>query len=154
MNDRINFLAHIACLLLLVGCGVYDDGTIRNMDGRIVVGDPAHVREAQRRMLEGQYPDPEVVPPTGEGGTVFDGLVSSLTIEENGLHITKFDVQEILYGNLDDANEVTIYSPSPLKGGVDFQIGKKYRVFTAKIQDKYRTWNWTGTVELGLENNQ
>ena len=135
----------LLCVTMLLGCDVGDDGAIRGQKGQILLATEAEIKKAQDFLLTANYP--EDMPETAEGGVVFDGAVISVRqIPETGLYMTEFEIRKILFGELNNEEQITIHSPAVEKGGIEFKIGAMYRVFTVFIDGFYRTWSSTGTT--------
>ncbi len=75
-------------------------------------------------------------------------MVAMIDVKDGGLSIAKFNIEKVLYGQLENNKQITIYSPSIQKGGIGFQMGKRYRVYAVYLKNAYRTWASTGTVRL------
>jgi len=131
-------------------CEVWDDGTLRYADGSIIRGDQDEIAANQDRLLNAKYP--EGLPKGAEGGSVFDGTVLHTETSRSGLQSATFNVETVLFGSLGRRKEVTIYSPAIASTGIQFNVGHKYRVFAVWLDGEYRTWDWTGTVELAAPN--
>lgn len=139
---RIN----IVCIGVLISGCISDDGSISWVDGTTLKSDENEIKRKQEVLLNAK--SSEDFPDSAEGGIVFDGMVTTIDVKDSGLSITKFNIEKVLYGQLENKKQITIYSPPTQKGGIDFQMGKRYRVYTVYLKDAYRTWAFTGTVRL------
>jgi len=139
---RIN----IVCICVLVSGCIRNDGSINWIDGTALKSDENEIKRKQEVLLNAK--SPEDFPESAEGGIVFDGMVTMIDVKDSGFSITKFNIEKVLYGQLENKKQITIYSPSTQKGGVDFQMGKRYRVYTVYLKGAYHTWASTGTVKL------
>ena len=132
--------------LLIFGCTLNEDGTLRDSEGNIFSASETEIVESQRTLLHDQVP--KNLPASADGGVLFDGKVVSVIINPNGLYATTFEVHKVLFGDLEGKERIIIYSPSPENTGIDFREGGKYRVFSVDLNGAYRTWDWLGTVKL------
>ena len=146
-DKNMKNLIYILFILVITGCSIAVDGTMRDNEGNIMRSSEAEIREAQSLLLSEDVVDK--LAEKDEGAVLFDGKVVSVNINPSGLYVTLFDVDKLLFGDLKGEETVLIYSPSPGNTGIDFKQGEKYRVFCVDYGTQYRTWDWMGTVKLG-----
>lgn len=140
-----NILTILCLYFFMFGCSINEDGILRDHEGNILSATELEIAETQHTLLKSKTP--KDLPKSAEGGVLFDGKVVSVNITNAGLYITSFEIDKVILGDLKEKN-ITIYSPSPDKTGIDFREGEIYRVYAMFLEDKYRTWDWLGTVKL------
>lgn len=145
-RHRFGAVTLILCVVSLSACGLHRDGTLRDFRGVILQATPEEIAANQRFLLEGDFADG--LPRGAEGGVVFDGAVVDASTLEDGQTVTEFKIRAVLFGSLEHPDRVSVHSPKVGQTGVAFQVGRTYRVFTVPLDGAYRTWDWTGTVEL------
>lgn len=133
----------ISGYMLIVGC-VNNDGSIKWVEGTLMLPNQHEIYRKQRILLDAK--SPRDFPESMKGGVVFEGVVTSVEVKQDGLIISTFSINQVLYGKLENDRQIVIYSPSPDKGGVDFQVEKTYRVYTVYLKGEYRTLASAGTV--------
>jgi hypothetical protein len=94
-------------------------------------------------------------PPRGMlGGLLLDGTARAKQYLVNEMQVVSIDVEKVLLGEDQlSSSTLTVISPTAEKGGISFNVGRRYRIFAVPQGGKYYTWAGTGTFELGQATN-
>jgi hypothetical protein len=83
------------------------------------------------------------------GGVLFDGIVNDVRAAADGKLVVLLRVENRLFGtDLMRSDALTIISPAADRGGVAFELGRRYRVFAVPQRGNFYTWGATGTFDL------
>ena len=132
-------------ILLLVGC--VDNKLVYPLDTTsFAIASKADICHAKRILM--QFEPGDTPPPEMRGGTLFDGVVLNIANHSDKSQEVLIRVERALLADSTLPSIVTISTPAATKGGVNFDVGRKYRVFAIMLRDKYYTWVGTGTFEI------
>ncbi len=124
-------------------CTIHDDGSMRSNSGEIIRFSEKEVLENRKQLLN---PDPKEIEKmemdSSDTTSLFDGNVISIEIQDNGLRIVNIEINRVIAGIIKNRKKIQVLTPDPEKGGMNFEVGKNYRVLTMFLDDKYRTWDW------------
>lgn len=147
MNTKYFFIKIFLLSLVLTGCTNKNDGTIRWIDGSVMIADKEKIRKNQKMLLAAK--NTKDLEDKIDEGIVFDGTVYAVDVNvKTGLRKVNFNINKILIGDLDNKEFIIVHTPSIENGGVLLQKNKTYRVFTVYLNNEYRTWASAGTVEI------
>jgi hypothetical protein len=134
----------LVVLVGLLGC-VRPDGAV------IVLGEKIEVTEEdikEKQLYLSQLNSVEDIKDNVEGTAVFEGIVLKKKIVENNIYEVDIKINWILYGITTGKTYIKVNTPAMGMYGVDFEIGKHYRILAFGEGGLYRTWNWSGTHKL------
>jgi len=81
-----------------------------------------------------------------EGVAIFEGVVISKQTSSSGKVKAELEVSWLLHGV--EAKKVVIESSENSPYGINFDIGKKYRIAAYKENGVLKTWSWMGTYKI------
>ena len=84
-----------------------------------------------------------------KGGILFDGVVSTVSVDEEGNHAATIQVTKVLIDSEPPmSSTMSVVTPPTNLGGTGFQVTRRYCVYAVKLEGKYQTWAAAGTVAL------
>lgn len=140
--------------LMLVGC-VQSDGSVK------VLSDKASGSFLSEKPVE--ISDEEIIAKQNRLGTinqrsdvhdktdltlVFEGeIIKKEYIDRLNIIKVKIAISKVVFGLKSNATLLDIYTPSN-KNGIEFEVGKKYKIAAVQKKLEYWTWIWMGTYAL------
>lgn len=132
----------IACLIS--SCDVNQQGELLDFSGNRSTPSQEEIEQARNAVLnasDGKGLD------IFDGGLLFDGKTIRVEKSESGIVEATLQIENLLYGEFSSPT-ITIHTPKQELGGISFNIGDYYRVFTVNIDGKYRTFKSMGTIPI------
>lgn len=147
-----NFKTAMLLLLLVIAVtetsSVLGDVPFYFSESRVIRTNSSTEEVSTARATLAAYDANQKKPKAMEGGILFDGVVESLSLDNEKNLAVVVAVDQWFFSDEDNKNKITILTPPLEFGGIEFQVGKEYRIFAVKLNDVYQTWAATGSFEL------
>jgi len=136
----------IAVIMILAGCANGKFAFPVDEDAPLPPVSAKERCEAQRQLAGfkvGERPSGMV------GGVLFDGATDDVRARADGKQLVSLRIEQKLLGaDLLSLDRLTLITPRADAGGVDFQTGRRYRVFAVPLRGNFYTWAATGSFDL------
>lgn len=128
--------------IVLVGC-VSPNGIVTGIDGKPIQVTDDEIN--QQKCMLSRVKEVSDLHDRIEGAAIFEGVVINKRVSSSAIVKAEVEVSWVLHGV--EAKKVNVETSENSPYGIDFEIGKHYRIGAYEENGTLKTWSWMGTYK-------
>jgi len=129
--------------IFLVGC-VSPNGIVTGIDGKPIQVTDDEIN--QQRCVLSRIKELSDLHDRIEDAAIFEGVVISKQVSSSAIVRAEVEVSWVLHGV--EGEKVVVETSESSPYGINFEIGKHYRIAAYEENGALKTWSWMGTYNM------